>query len=80
MDEFVFIGGSWRKIQMPIDTHWSLEHRQLFAAAVIGFERRGFCEKECLILAESLLYKLLHTGLKYDRKTEAAIEGLWGRA
>jgi hypothetical protein len=78
--EWVFVGGSWREIPMPIDTRWSLEHRQVFACAVVGFERKGFCQKEAVVLAECLLYKLLHDGLTYDSKTEEAIAGLWERA
>jgi hypothetical protein len=80
MDEMVFVGGSWRQIKMPIDSRWSLESRQIFACAVIGFEKQGFCEKEALYLAECLVYKLIHGGLKYDKKTEVAIEDLWGIA
>jgi hypothetical protein len=80
MAELVFVGGSWRKISMPIDVPWTLEYRQLFACAVVGFERQGFCEAEALRLAECLVYKLIHKGLKYDKKTELIIEGLWGIA
>jgi hypothetical protein len=78
--ELVFVGGAWRQIQMPIDTRWTLEYRQLFACAVVGFERQGFCEADALRLAECLVYKLLHKGLVYDKKTESFIADLWGIA
>jgi hypothetical protein len=80
MAELVFVGGSWRQIPMPIETTWTLEYRQVFACAVVGFERQGFCETEAVRLAECLVYKLIHRGLKYDTKTESIIEGLWGIA
>lgn len=78
--EWVYVGGAWRKIEMPLDVRWSLHYRQVFACAVIGFERKGFCEAEALRLAECLLYKLIHKGLEYDVKTEASIAGLLGTA
>lgn len=78
--EWVYVQGAWREIQMPIDTPWTLEYRQLYACAVIGFERKGFCEKDATRLAECLVYKLVHHGLVYDSKTEASIADLWGIA
>ncbi len=78
--EWVFVDGAWREISMPIETPWSLEYRQVFACAVVGFERKGFCKSKALVLAECLVNKLLHAGLTYDSKIEDAIADLWGIA